>query len=153
MRVLFNMTRSRSIRPKLCSSDYVYLLFGMSSDFLLKSAIEIHYRSPRKLIFSVGSVILFRGGPHVIITHDALYLTVQILPPRPQPAPPPDIRHGTLPHHSPSPLLVTWWWPSLEICSKRAVASYWNAFLFIVESYFFKMGLHALSNTVLHFHR
>ena len=52
-------------------------------------------------MFSVVSVILFRVGPHVTITHDALDLTVQAL----ASSPPLDTRHVTPP--KPNLLLVT----------------------------------------------
>ena len=103
--------------------------------------ITARQRSCRKVMFSLVSVCLFTGGPHMTITHDALDLTVQgphlldirhgppsspALDPTPRhqtldpPSlawPPLDMRCGTLwsqPLALPSACDI--WWLSLETC-------------------------------------
>ena len=75
-----------------------------------------------KVVFSYVSVRQFvQRGPHVIITHDALNLTVQ-------PPPNSDMRHGTPPQSCPLDMQPPWppttdiWWSSLETCSNLFIA-------------------------------
>ena len=115
-----------------------------------------YYHSPTKLRESnvFTCVHLFTGGHHVIITHDALDLTVQDHAPRlcdirpsamrPPSAPRP-IRRGTLllltsdGHHwrivqtcsfeEAPPTGTAIWWLKLVWLAGGWYASYWNAFL------------------------
>ena len=111
---LFNSVRKTDLNCttlKLCS--------GSSSMYKLLPLTNV----VTKVVFSYVSVRQFvQRGPHVIITHDALNLTVQ---------PPPQPRHetwNTPPQSCPLDMQPPWppttdiWWSSLETCSNLFIA-------------------------------
>ena len=96
------------------------------------SFITSRQRSCGKVIFSLMSVYLVTGGPHMTITHNALAITVQPLPqtldlaPQSQSHLPMDIRPGIPPpagHQTRDPPALAQFsasgnkWSSLETCS------------------------------------